>query len=187
MLQNCFLTYSNTTDSSDQTKKDSLVLQVGGWGVGLAAHICKKHNCSRTRKDKPDRSTTMTNTARLREKWTWKKSITKFATWNIISWSGRNHEILTALNNFKIDFCAISKTKKKGKGTVCIEDYILEYSGKPKEERAHGGVGLLIHKKYMNNIDNTEYISEWIIQVTLTFPKAKWCLLSLYVPDISKP
>jgi len=39
----------------------------------------------------------------------------------------------------------------------------------------------------MNNIDNIEYISERIIQVTLTFPKTKWCLLSLYAPDISKP
>lgn len=48
-------------------------------------------------------------------------------------------------------------------------------------------MGLLIHKKYMNNIDNIEYISERIIQVILTFPKTKWCLLSLYAPDISKP
>jgi len=39
----------------------------------------------------------------------------------------------------------------------------------------------------MNNIDNTEYTSERIIQVTLKFPQAKWCLLSLYASDISKP
>jgi exonuclease III len=69
---------------------------------------------------------------------------------------------------------------------MCIEDYILVYSGKQKDETAHAGVGLLMHKKYMNNINNIEYISERIIQVTLTFPKATWCLLSLYVPDISK-
>jgi hypothetical protein len=54
----------------------------------------------------------------------------KSATWNIISWSGRNHEILTELHNFKIDFCAISKTKKKG--TMCIEDYMLAYSGQQR-------------------------------------------------------
>ena len=70
---------------------------------------------------------------------------------------------------------------------MCIEDYILAYSGKQKDERAHAGVGLLSHKKYRNNIDNIEYISKRIIQVTLTFPKATWCLLSLYAPDISKP
>ena len=39
----------------------------------------------------------------------------------------------------------------------------------------------------MNNIDNIEYFSERIIQVTLKFPQTKWCLLSLYAPDISKP
>ena len=39
----------------------------------------------------------------------------------------------------------------------------------------------------MNNIDNIEYTSERIIQVTLKFPQAKWCLLSLYASDISKP
>jgi hypothetical protein len=47
--------------------------------------------------------------------------------------------------------------------------------------------GLLIHKKYMNNIDNIEYTNERVIQVTLKFPKAKWYLISLYAPDISKP
>jgi len=129
----------------------------------------------------------MMTTARLRKKRSWKKNTVKFATQNILSWSGRNHEILTELNNFHIDFCAISETKKKGKGTVCIDDYILAYSGEQKEERAHAGVGLLIHRKYMNNIENIEYISERIIQVTLKFPQAKWCLLSFYAPDISKP
>jgi len=98
----------------------------------------------------------MTTTARLRKERIWRKNTVKFATWNILSWSGRNHEILTELHNFTIDFCAISETKKKGKGTVCIDDYILAYSGKQKEEKAHAGVGLLIHKKYMNNIDNIE-------------------------------
>lgn len=39
----------------------------------------------------------------------------------------------------------------------------------------------------MNNINNIEYTSERIIQVTLKFPQAKWCLLGLYAPDISKP
>ena len=39
----------------------------------------------------------------------------------------------------------------------------------------------------MNNIDNIEYFSERIIQVTLKFPQTKWCLLSLNVPDIPKP
>ena len=87
----------------------------------------------RTRKDKPDGLPTKTTTARLRKKRTWKKNITKFATWNILSWSGRNHEILTELHNLRIDFCAISETKKKGKGTVFIDDYILAYSGKQKE------------------------------------------------------
>jgi len=109
------------------------------------------------------------------------------ATWNIISWSGRNYEIITELNNFKIDFCAISETKNKGKGTVYIDDYVLAYSGIQKEERAHAGVGLLTHKKYANNIEDIEYISERIIQVTLKFPQTKWYLLSLYAPDISKP
>ena len=91
------------------------------------------------------------------------------------------------LNNFKIDFCAVSETKKKGKGTFHTGDYIMVYSGKQKTERASAGVGLIIHNKYMNNIDNIEYISERILLVTLKFPKAKWTILSLYAPDIAKP
>ena len=38
----------------------------------------------------------------------------------------------------------------------------------------------------MNNIDNIEYTSEQIIQVMLKFPQKKWCLFSLYAPNISK-
>jgi len=39
----------------DQTKRDTLVLQVGGLGVGLAARICKNQTIAhRTRKDEPD-------------------------------------------------------------------------------------------------------------------------------------
>ena len=52
--------------------------------------------------------------------------------------------------------------------------YILRYAPKGNPQ------------KNMKNMDNIEYIGERIIRDTLTFPKAKWCLQSLYGPDISK-
>jgi len=102
-----------------------------GLGVGLAARIFKKNQtiAPRTRKDEPDGLPIMTK-ARLRKKRIWKKNIVKFATWNILSWSGRSHEIITEQHNFKIEFCATSETKKRGKGTVSVDDYTLAYSGK---------------------------------------------------------
>ena len=43
----------------DQTKRDTLVLQVGGLGVGLAARICKKksNNCLWKQKGRAGRIT----------------------------------------------------------------------------------------------------------------------------------
>ena len=156
---------------------------------GLATHPRRnKKAAHRTnRKNKPDGSTNISTTAKSRKTRLWKRNILNLATWNIGTWSGKDQEIILEMNHRKIHICALSETKKKGSGTTRVEDYILAYSGKPKNERAIAGVGLLIHEKYANNIDNIIYFNERILQVTLKFPDAIWCILSVYAPDISKP
>lgn len=135
---------------------------------------------------KPDGSKYLTTPARKLKKRIWRRNNINIASWNIISWGGREQDILNELNNFKIDFCALSETKKKGNGTTKFGNYVLAYSGKKKEERASAGVGLMIHEKFSNNIEEIEYVNERIILVTLKFPNATWYLLSVYAPDISK-
>ena len=121
---------------------------------------------------------------RLRKR---KRTITRLACWNITSWNGRDQEIICEMKQHKIDICAISETKRKGKGSVKCEDYILIYSGKPKQERAKSGVGILLHEKYEQCIENIEYVSDRILQASLKINNVITHIISTYAPDIGKP
>lgn len=91
------------------------------------------------------------------------------------------------MKEHKIDICALSETKRKGQGTSKYGEYILVHSGKAKQERAQAGVGLLLHEKYQNNIEDIKYVNERILKTTLKINNTVTHLLSIYAPDISKP
>lgn len=63
-----------------------------------------------------------------------------------------------------IDICALSETKKKGKGNAKYQNYILFYSEVEKNSRAKAGVDILVHKKFENIIDEIEYLNQNIIR-----------------------
>ena len=85
-----------------------------------------------------------TTIARKRKKGLWRKNFLRIVTWNIRSWNTKDLEILLELNNKNIDICAISRTKKKGKGIKPCHDYILLLSAVDKAKR---GKGVDIHNK----------------------------------------
>lgn len=68
-----------------------------------------------------------------------------------------------------------------------IDDYLLCFSGKEHHERANSGVGVLVHKKYVSNIEAIHYINHRIIQVSLKFNNDMVHIISVYAPDITKP
>lgn len=86
----------------------------------------------------------------------------------------------------KIDICALSETKRRGRGDIIYPGYILKYSGSNKDRRATAGVGILIRNKFKHNIEDTSYTSERIIRVTLDLGKEKIHFISVYAPDINK-
>ncbi|XP_050455169.1 craniofacial development protein 2-like [Cataglyphis hispanica] len=117
----------------------------------------------------------------------WRKSLLRCGCWNIMSWNGREQEILTEMEEHKIDICALSETKKKGKGDKSYPGYILKYSGPEKHRRATAGVGMLIKDKYKYSIEEeTSYTSERIMRVTLDIGREKIHLISVYAPDSNK-
>ena len=102
--------------------------------------------------------------------------------------NNKDQETLIEIKKHKIDICALSETKKKGKGNTKYEDHILIYSGKEKNERAASGVGLLIHQKFETNIKDIKYVSDRLLQVTLNLhDKKPTHFISVYAPDITKP
>lgn len=64
------------------------------------------------------------------------------------------------------------------------ENYILVYSGKNKHKGATSGVGLFLHEKYKNNIENIEYHNDKLLTWDL---KKDHSTSYRYTPDIGKP
>lgn len=118
----------------------------------------------------------------------WKKSKTlRIATWNITSLNTKDQEVIEELSDRNIDICGLQETKKKGKGQQQYSNYILIYSGVPKDQRAAAGVGILISRKYKNNLESCHYISERIIHVKIALDQQKLNVLSIYSPEDGKP
>lgn len=111
----------------------------------------------------------------------------RVAAWNTRSWNNKAQEVLLELSRNKIDICALSETKKKGKGIMTYQDYVLFYSGVSKESRAKEGVAIAIHKDLERMIEKYEYISERIITVALKTRNSLLHVLSVYAPEDCKP
>ena len=117
----------------------------------------------------------------------YRRNTLRIAIWNIQSWNTKSHEILDELTNHNIDICAISETKKKGKGSQRTGHFIMLYSRNLKNKRAFAGVRLLIHQKFLPNIDKISYSSKRTLQVTVLFDNKHTELISVYPPNIPKP
>jgi len=70
------------------------------------------------------------------------KAKMKIAAWNVRSLANKGKEVEKALEKQKINFAVISETKKKGRGTSMMGNYVLIQSGVEKGKRAVGGIML---------------------------------------------
>ncbi|XP_045474922.1 uncharacterized protein LOC123680850 [Harmonia axyridis] len=151
--------------------------------------VVKTINAPRTNNVASDRIDQSDNdTARKRRKRLRKLNILRIGCWNVTSFNEKDQEILIEIKRHKVDICALSETKKKGKGNIKYEDYIFIYSGKGKHERATSGVGLMVHGKLEANIENVIYVNDRILQAIFKFQDTSIThIISVYSPDISKP
>ena len=67
------------------------------------------------------------------------------ATWNVQRITPKMDELLVEIKEGKFDITMVTETKKVGKGSKELPEYILIYSGKNKEERAASGVGIIVN------------------------------------------
>lgn len=118
----------------------------------------------------------------------WKKNnIINIGTWNIRSWNARDQEILLEMEKAKIAICALSETKKKGKGMCQYGKYILIYSGCSVHERAKEGGGVVLTREHMENLIDLKYVSARILLVKLEMHDLPLNLISIYAPEANKP
>lgn len=123
---------------------------------------------------------------RVRRRELMRKTQLRLATWNVDSWNTRNQDVMMEIAEKNIDICSIQETKKKGKGSQLIDNYIFIYSGKNRNERAKSGVGIIIHKRFKEAINNIEYVSDRILRVHIKLKEKEIHLITVYAPDISK-
>jgi exonuclease III len=71
----------------------------------------------------------------------------KLGTWNVQGCRNKMEEILSEINEMKMDVVVLTETKKKGTGSETLENYIHLFSGVKKYERAKRGVSVLINEK----------------------------------------
>lgn len=69
-----------------------------------------------------------------------------FATWNVQGVRQKIDIIAAETKERKIDLVALTETKKKGKGTGFVGDFVHIFTGVSKEKRAARGVSILIRK-----------------------------------------
>ena len=126
---------------STQTKRDTLVLQVGGWVDGPAPHHPTKKLHAKKPRQRLGKTDGLPN-KRHRAR----KRLMNYGTWNVQGIRGKMEEITSELGKLKMDVIGLTETKRKGAGTEIVRGYVHLYSGVPKDRRAERGVSILINK-----------------------------------------
>jgi hypothetical protein len=76
--------------------------------------------------------------------------------------------LVKELKETKVKYLASTETKKKGQGVEELdEDFLLFYSGVPKNERARAGVGYLLHKRNKERIKGWNFVNERIMTIDI--------------------
>lgn len=112
-----------------------------------------------------------------------RKRTLKLATWNVQGLRTKQSEVFKELQKMKVDICILTETKKKGRGTETIGDYIHIYSGVKKDTRAKRGVSIAIHKTLKKSIKSWEEIDEQIIKLELEKNGRQIVILGIYAPS----
>jgi len=112
-----------------------------------------------------------------------RKRTMNFGTWNIKGLRTKQKEVIDEVKRFQMDIVALTETKKKGKGSELIDEYIHLYSGVNKGSRAKAGVSLLIKKNLSKNIKDWKAINERIITVELLIKGYEIVIIGVYAPS----
>jgi exonuclease III len=87
----------------------------------------------------------------------------KVATWYVRGITHKLDELNRELGNRKIDIAVILETRKKSKVSKELDNYVMIYSGVPRE--ASSGVAILVRKDWKNRIIDCKWISTRNVQL----------------------
>lgn len=109
---------------------------------------------------------------------------TILGTWNVRGLNGKEYEMVKEIRQTKVKYLALTETKKKGNGIeIMDENYLMIYSGVPKNERAKGGVAFLLHRDNEKNLKGWKFINERIMTVEIDEEGEQWTMVVVYAPN----
>jgi hypothetical protein len=132
-----------------QTKRDTLVLQVGGWAQGRQPCPRKKTNIAKN-------SVTETGLSsfkrpRLRSKET--NPVMCFGTWNVhtILQAGNMNTTADEAERYRMDVVALQEIRWKGKGLIRKSKFSIYCSGN-EDKQGNRAVGFIVSKKINRSV-----------------------------------
>ena len=110
----------------------------------------------------------------------------EIGVWNVRGLYGKEKLLHKELKTAKVDIAVISETKKKLKGSLELEDYILFYSGVPTNKRAAAGIATMIKAKFKKRIHSYMFVNVIILQLRYKLKRGYLTLLAVYAPEEEK-
>ncbi|XP_057652721.1 craniofacial development protein 2-like [Diorhabda carinulata] len=105
----------------------------------------------------------------------------RIATWNIKSFNTREEELTKELTEGRL--MRSSRNEKKGKGQTLLDNYIMIYSGVPKETRAKEEVAILVQKILTTQIEECKYVSEKNVAIRIRLGEELVNIIGIYAPE----
>jgi len=160
-----------------QTKRDTLVLQFGGFGMGLTTIHSKRLVVTKVeQRKKLDR---LNDDGRKRTRYT---EIT-LATWNVQTMLklGRMKEIMEEIGKARVNVVVVQEIRWQGPRRIDKKDFSRLYNG-PKEKTGRYGTGLIVNEKMRKRFLSFEPLSERLGKLRL---RGKF--ISTYAPTADSP
>ena len=88
--------------------------------------------------------------------------------------------LLDECRHYKLGVMCIQEVRWKGCGYIDRDEYRIYYSGNDVQGRE--GVGIVVHKRYVDCIDSVKYVSPRIMSIAGTFDGEQCAIFSVYGP-----
>jgi hypothetical protein len=147
-----------------QTKRDTLVLQVGCWALGQLLSPGKHLNANKSQ----PRNAGLFNGRQLKRVSRNKNLMIHIGTWNVISMlkPGKMHEIADQMLKTQLQIIALQEIRWKGSGQLKKDKYSLYYNC-CHQNTGQMGTGFMVKREIVKNIISFQPYNEKICKLRL--------------------
>ena len=106
-------------------------------------------------------------------------------TWNVLSLTEKEQELVCEAQQYRLDIVEISSTKRRGFGTVELNGgWKIFYSGVDSAMSAQAGVGLLVSPNIAECVVDLVPLGGRVNLLKVRLQERSLCILQVYVPNM---